>query len=374
MAASTIDVRAIEKELTSLWQQASSDEESGVLRSSTLNLLVYVPAGIGEDVRGLDDVLTDITSAHPCRAVLMIVDRQRQEAQISAEVTSRCTLPAGPSKQLCCEQVTITASGSQVNEVPSAISPLLIPDLPVYLWWRAVPRIEDRSFFGKLVDLSDRVIIDSARFNAPVGDLASLAAVLQNTPSWTAISDLNWARLTAWRALLSSFYDVNVYRPLLARLSRIVIEHSAPEGSDAPISARALLLGGWLASRLAWRLRRRGTGASSMQYTFDADGGEVTLEFRETERKIEPGRIAKIVLESAADRSAQFSVRRSTDSSRIETAVRLGSDQRSQRVLGYESLSESELISRELDILGHDRVYEQAVISAAELVARAPGP
>jgi glucose-6-phosphate dehydrogenase assembly protein OpcA len=374
MAVSTIDVGAIEKELTSLWQQASGEDDSGVLRSSTLNLIVYVPAGSERDGGNLDEILSDITAAHPCRAVLMAIDRKSQESRISAQVTSRCTLPAGSTKQVCCEQVTISASGHEVGEVPSAISPLLIPDLPVYLWWRAVPRLEDKTLFTKLVDLSDRVIIDSARFNAPVNDLSSLAAVLQHSPSWTAISDLNWARLTAWRALLAGFYDVSEYRSLLDKVSSLVIEHSPPEESDAPISTRALLLAGWLVSRLGWRLIRRGTGASSQQYVFDSEAGEVTLEFKPTERQIEPGRLAKVTMESSADGSARFSVRRSTDSSRIETAVHLDSDQRSQRVLGYESLDESALISRELDILGHDRVYEEAVIGAAELVARAPGP
>ena len=39
-----------------------------------------------------------------------------------------------------------------------------------------------------------------------------------------------------------------------------------------------------------------------------------------------------------------------------------------QRVLSYEGLGEGELIGREIEIVGHDRVYEQAVVAAGEMV------
>ena len=75
-----------------------------------------------------------------------------------------------------------------------------------------------------------------------------------------------------------------------------------------------------------------------------------------------------VTIRSAADESASFTVRRSGDAQRIETVVARGEERIAQRVLSYESLKESELIGRELEILGHDRVYEQAVIAAAEIV------
>ena len=371
---SAINVGAIERELTSLWQQASEHEDGGIMRASTLNLLVFVT---GEtEVAKLDDTLTEVTAAHPSRAILIIADRQSQESALAAQVTSRCTRPTATSKQVCCEQVTITATGSQVAEVPSAVAPLLISDLPVYLWWSAVPRITDKVTFRRLADLSDRVIIDSADFNDPHGDVASMAAVLRETPRWTAISDLNWARLTAWRALLSSFYDVSEYRPLMAALNHVVIEYSPASAGAEVLSPRALWLGGWLASRLGWRLESgsRDRGGGSLVFEFEKDNRKVTLEFAQTRREIEPGRIAMVTIKTAADESASFSVRRSSDARRIETVVVRGEERIAQRVLSYESLSESELIGRELEILGHDRVYEQAVLAAGEMIQAVSRP
>ncbi|MFY9574764.1 MAG: glucose-6-phosphate dehydrogenase assembly protein OpcA, partial [Blastocatellia bacterium] len=245
-----IDIAAIERELTALWQQASEDEEQGVIRSSILNLLVYVPEP--SEARKADEILTELTAAHPSRAILMIVDRDAPEPRLEAQVTSKCTLPTGTSKQVCCEQVTVNTAGSGVLDLPSAISPLLLSDLPVYLWWRDVPSIEDKTLFRKLADISDRVIIDSALFKDSYRDLASMATVLNETPRWTAISDLNWARLTAWRALLAGFYDVPDYRPQLDQLDQVVVEYAPPSAESSAIPPRAMLLGGWLASRLKW--------------------------------------------------------------------------------------------------------------------------
>src|SRR6185503_14283949 len=99
-----------------------------------------------------------------------------------------------------------------------------------------------------------------------------------------------------------------------------------------------------------------------------ASGRSITLEFARTERAIEPGHIAHVMLTSAADQLIVFSVRRSADGNRIETAVTRDEEKKAQRVLSYEGLSESALIARELEILGHDRIYEQAVQAAAEMI------
>jgi len=365
----TIDVGAIERQLTALWQQASQDEEDGgVTRASMFNLLVYVPSPA--EAAKLDDMLTDITAARPCRAILIVADADAPEELITAEVTSRCTLPSASSKQVCCEQVTITAGGAQADEVPSAVAPLLLSDLPVYLWWHAVPRLADKALFRRLVDLSDRVVIDSANFKDQETDLASMAAVLNDTPRWTALSDLNWARLTAWRALLAGFYDISDYRPHLNQLTRVTIRYAPPAGDSAIIPTRALLLAGWLASRLGWTINsknaKRISGSTSLELS--ADGRSFELEFEHTRREIEPGHLALVTIETGGEQPISFTVRRSADGKRIETSVTRGEEKGLQRVLSYEGLTETELIGKELEILGHDRVYEQAVLAAGKMV------
>ena len=130
------------------------------------------------------------------------------------------------------------------------------------------------------------------------------------------------------------------------------------------------MLGAWLASRLGWRVQagsENDTGDTT-SFEFAAKHNSITVEFTHTSREIEPGHIALVTLGCAGDNSGSFTVRRSADGQRIETSVKRGEETRVQRVLSYEGLSEGELIGREIEILGHDRVYEQAVLAAGELV------
>jgi len=369
-ATTTINVGAIEKELTSLWKQASEDEAGGVARASILNLIVFVPDPA--DSNAVDDIVIDVTTSHPCRVISLVADRAA-ESKLTAEVTSRCTLPTPNSKQVCCEQVTITASEDHLDEAPSAIVPLLIADLPVYLWWRAEPKAEDKEVYKWLSAIADRVVIDSAKFNDPEGDLATIARGLGAAGRGPALSDMNWARLTAWRALLAGFYDVPEYRPLLKQIERVTIEYAPPTDNPAAISTRGLLLGGWLASRLGWKLNPAATtrGEQSARFEFTAEGRTMQIEFQHTERAIEPGHLALVTITNAgdSDTASAFSVRRSADGTRIETGVTLDEEKRPKRVLSYEGLSESALLARELELLGPDRVYEEAVKAAGEMIA-----
>ena len=115
-ASPGINISAIEKELSSLWKQAGEGGEGGgVIRACLLNLMVYVPDS--SEAAKVDEIIMEITAEHPARAILMVADRESSESSLSAEVTSRCTLPSGLSKQVCCEQVTIHGSGEQATVV-----------------------------------------------------------------------------------------------------------------------------------------------------------------------------------------------------------------------------------------------------------------
>ncbi|MCI0488027.1 MAG: glucose-6-phosphate dehydrogenase assembly protein OpcA [Blastocatellia bacterium] len=361
-----INVGMIERELTSLWKAAGEeDEQGGIIRACLMNLLVYVP---DDQLAGeVDEIITEVTAEHPSRALLIIADPEA-EPFIEAHVSSRCTIPSGMSKQVCCEQVTISAGGSLIGEAPSVVTALLLSDLPVCLWWHAAPRLGDKTF-ERLVAASDRVIIDSADFTNPHEDMAALAAVLGDDSTRAAFSDLNWARLTPWRSLVAGFYDVAEYRPLLDRLERVLIEYAPPPEDRDAISSRSALLAGWLTSRLGWKLESAARKDGSSVFELRAGERKVSVELVPTsDPAIKPRLIARVTLESAAETAASFKVARSADGSRIETHVAIGEERHIQRVLGYDDRSESALIGRELEILGRDRVYEQAVISAGEML------
>jgi glucose-6-phosphate dehydrogenase assembly protein OpcA len=369
----SIDVSAIERELNALWKDAGKeDEHGGVTRSSVLNLLVYINGQNSSSE--VDEILTEVTAAHPSRAILIAADRQATDSGLQANVISRCSLQGAATRQVCCEQVTILARGEQVNEVHSAVIPLLLSDLPVYLWWRAVPPLADK-VFNRLAEISNRVIIDSAIFADQHGDLISLSLLLRDRPKWTAISDLNWARLTAWRQLIAGFYDNAEYRPALNLVNKFVIEFAPSTDQPDKLPPRALLVAGWMAARLGWRLDKvvRSGQDGSITFEFLSKTHRVFVEFRATAPAVSgPGHLTQITLKTDSfaeeSRDIRFVIKTTDEGRRLQTSILLGDEIRPGRLLGYQQLTESELVGRELEILTRDRVYEQSVLMAGEML------
>ena len=136
-----IDVDRIEMELASMWSKASCSENgttsSGVTRACTLNLIVYTTPS--DDRAELDQMLNQVSERHPGRILILVADRETKEPKLEAYVSTRCRLLGASSKQICGEQVTIEAGGPIVETVATAVAPLLVPDVRVYLWWNDIP-------------------------------------------------------------------------------------------------------------------------------------------------------------------------------------------------------------------------------------------
>lgn len=382
--AQTLDVQAVERELNRLWMENaggaadSRDEEAAMMRARVLNLLVYVSSA--EALNEVNELLSEVTAAHPCRALVMLAEREGEDRDIEMYVSAYCQAFEGARmRNLCCEEITMCASGRFSVELPSASEPLLVPDLPIFLWWRDRPRLND-PVFRKLSHASDRVIFDSADFLQPYKDLLALSKLLEKErAAHTGLSDLNWARLTSWRGLLASFYDVREYREALDQVNRVRIEYVAPEADPEAIAPKALILAGWLMSRLGWRAAAA-AAASSMEgqegsrrvARLERDGREILMEFESVARRAQMhGWIARVELRSEGGaKPTAFVVARSEDGRYLETQTVSNDECRVSRLLIGGDKTESELLGRELEILSHDRVYEEAVRACVSLLAQ----
>lgn len=368
-----IDVGKIEKELAAMWKPAAEDEGSnagsGVTRACALNLIVY--ATVTDDRENIDDMLNAVCENHPGRTLVLMADREASEPQLEAYVSTRCRLLGGNRKQVCGEQVTIEAAGTAVDTVASAIEPLLEPDVPVFLWWKDIPHYEDK-LFSRMTAMSDRIVIDSSCFDSPHADLLRLAQIIRERPQFMSASDLNWGRLTSWRNLIASFWDVPDYRPYLDKIERIVVEYDAPDVAPEEIAPKALLAIGWLASRLGWSIEAKSESEkkSSASFQLRADGRSINVLMSATEREgYADGMLVSLTL-STADASAEFRVAFSDDRKRLETEARLEGARTVGRVLSYEQKTEGQRLSRELSLLKRDVIYEQALAVAAQLIEK----
>jgi glucose-6-phosphate dehydrogenase assembly protein OpcA len=363
-----IDVGRLEKELARSWQRsAGSEEDSGVTRVCVLNLIIYASR---KDDRAKMDELLDVVTAHvPSRALVLIADRDSTEPRLEAYVSMRCqTESRSGSRQVCGEQVTIEASGTAVETAASAIEPLVVPDVPVFLWWKDIPHEEDK-LFDRLVELSDRVVIDSLVFDQPHEDLNRLAQIIAARRQYMLASDLNWGRLTSWRNLIASFWDVPAYRPHLDAIDDVLIEYDPPDASSGEIAAQALLLAGWLGSALKWQpageFAREGNRA---RWAMQAGERRLNLVFRAAnDRQGSDGLVATLTLICGAT-NAEFYVGVNEGWTKLETSARIGDARTVGRVVSYEAKSEGERLSRELNILSRDAVYERAVGMAGQLI------
>lgn len=362
-----IDVAGIERELAAMWQRASGEGsagESGVVRACALNLIIYTTPQDNRDQLG--EMLEIVNEHHPGRTLLLFSDREAREARLEAYVSTRCRLLGSSRQQICGEQVTIEAAGAVVARVASAIAPLLVADVPVFLWWKDIPHDEDE-LFDRMSRMADRVVIDSASFDHPYADLIRLDEVVKALSREARISDLNWGRLTSWRTLLASFWDVSDYRMHLERVERVVIAYDPPDAAPDEIAPKALLLAGWLASRLGWQFEAGGRDEGKARFTFRKAEQSIFVEMQAmTDEQGCDGMLSSVTLFEAAG-GASFSVTLSRDGKRLETKADLGGAQSIGRLLAYEQKSEGQRLSRELGLMARDRVYEEALAVAARL-------
>lgn len=364
-----IDVGRLEKELAAGWRSNAGDAgEPGMTRVCVLNLIVH--AEMQEDRAKIDELLDVVTEHAPSRALVLITDRDSAEAKLEAYVSTRCQAATrGGAKQVCGEQVTIEAGGTAIDTVASAIEPLVVPDVPVFLWWKDIPHMEDK-LFNRLVELSDRVVIDSLVFDHPHEDMRRLAEIIGARRQFMLASDLNWGRLTSWRNLIASFWDVPDYRPHLDAIDEVLVEYDSPDAASGEIAAQALLAVGWLASELKWRptgeFVREGNSA---RWVLQAgERGRIDVEFRSTpDRHSCDGHIATLTLRTSATK-AEFYVGVNEEWTKLETSASVGEARAVGRVVSYEAKSEGERLTRELSILSRDEVYERAVASVGRLM------
>src|SRR2546423_1328032 len=129
------------------------------------------------------------------------------------------------------------------------------PPLPTYLWWiGAVPY--EAELFRHMVDLCDRLIVDSGFFARPVEGLAQLAAHQQRTAGDRGVGDVHWMRLTPWRNLAAQFFDGAELRPYASCIDSVRLGYTHDEQTHGGLG-QALLLAGWLTSCLGWSPRPR---------------------------------------------------------------------------------------------------------------------
>lgn len=367
MTTSTgINISAIERDLAELWREeaAGDEEQRAVTRARVLTLIIYDEKSASS--ANLEDTIYAVTEMHPARVLVLSVDPTSKESSVEAVVTAACRVAGQRSKQLSCEQVNFTALGSGADELPSAVAQLLAPDVPVFLWWRAAPDL-DNYVFNHLIKMADRVLFDSTVSSTPREGFVRLAQVLASGVDFPALTDFAWQRLTPWRELIASFYDMPDHRPYLDRVDSLTIEYH-PHTEHSDITTRSILLASWLAERLQWTLDADASShdGNNNRFVFRKNGREIVTTFVPIVREGFQDLLASATLGVSGDDGAQFRVMRN-ELKQLSSEIRMHGTPHTSRVLAYRSKNEGELLATELSISGHDRLYEAAIRVAGQI-------
>ncbi|MCH7804033.1 MAG: glucose-6-phosphate dehydrogenase assembly protein OpcA [Acidobacteria bacterium] len=360
-----VDVSVIEHELKELWEQmtevSAEEDQQAVMRACVANLVVVNPAG--ESAGEISPMIAEVTNQHPSRVILLLSEPGSSQASLDAMVTAQCHPSGRGRKQICCEQIVIQAAGEDISRLPSLVRTLVIPDLPVFLWWRDLPDFQNE-LFTEFIQSSDRVILDSTGLEDAEEGLRTLASLMDETAQTTAFSDLTWCRLTPWRVLVAGFFDVPKYRPYLARLDRVQIESVGGGSSKPSIPAHGLLLAAWLASRLNWKATTKPhwIDERTCDWELEAEDRTVTMHIKITssEGAARPG-LNSLQLLVEGEPSAQWVASIAADGKHLEGHARLEGRNEGARLIQLDDDDEAQLVGRELEILGHDQVYEQGL-------------
>ena len=365
-------VSNLERELTRLRRVQSAHARElvrPIARASVLNLIVF--AEREEHARRAARSISDLALRHPSRAIIVLADRGQRE-NIEQHIEMHCQLPIPDgARQVCYEQILIRAHGDVDDRLASAVIPLLVPDLPVFLWWTGTPPLGARSF-GDLLRLTNRLIVDSADFARPEVTLPVIARISEAARGRFGLTDLNWTRLTPWREIATAFFDVPAWRQFLDGITGVRVGFAVDmDGRDIHPS-QALLFVGWLASRLGWRPLETLAPSEAGGLLFAVarpDGARIMIRVRPRfERGLEEGDISGIRVQASAGRQqAEFVVKRQPDPRHQTATVFLDGERRWERTMPLPSPAIVELIGEELAILGGDRTYEAALGALVEL-------
>ena len=235
-----VDVSTIEKQLAQLWRAEEHDPDKALTKAALWNVVAHT--WTAEQHARATEILGRASASVPQRTIVIQAD-PRGDDRMSSWISANCHLIAG-GRQVCSEEVSIVAAGEQVEHVPPLVNALLLPDMPVGVWWVGELPRHHHAYAETLLEPADRLIFDSAHFDSR-DDLDFIARIAEETT--TAPADLNWARIEEWRAAVAALFDP---APMRARLQSIKnVRVFSGGGTTFGALSEALLFVAWLSAQ-----------------------------------------------------------------------------------------------------------------------------
>jgi glucose-6-phosphate dehydrogenase assembly protein OpcA len=370
------DLAGIERELSRIWAAvplatpANGVEERRVAaRTSVMNLVVV--AGSPEVGERCADTIGRLAGRHPSRTLIVLPSDPDGPAWVDAEVQAHCVLPRDSTAEACSERIFLKAGGDVGRHLEALVTPLLIHDLPVTIWWPGdVPFRSVRA--RALLEFADRLVVDATSWS---GDgLARLRAMASLDRSDLTLSDFALIRQSRWREAIASTFDLPHIRPFLGSLQRIgVVYAGAPDDPDRPVNlVRPLYHVAWLASRLGMGVVKplTPTDAGGLAGTLRAGRRRVEVRLQPEASGLPRGRTLRVDLD-ATRRGVKLRVAATADAEMVMVDAWRNGERFRHRPYVAPRRTDVDMLAEVIESVGLNAWTDRAIQMAAALVAPA---
>ena len=279
---------AIEAALRALLAERHAESASFV-PARVLNMIVFVDDEWSGEIANR---LRGVGRYDASRLLVLSYEPGRERLDARATIASDAD-PAPGQVALLRETVIVQIGDRHLDDLLTIADPLVVTDLPTLLWSpHGHPEAVDA-----LLSLAQATLLDSIEEpdRSQAGQRAAIDRAYELSQQ-VYVVDLAWLRSTPWRERVATVFDPIPMRRELHNLDAVTVRHH-PDSRVA-----ALLLVGWLASRLGWSLARSQVTAEGSDGKLcgraQADSGEVRLTLKPAPELQVPG-LAGVELTSA---------------------------------------------------------------------------
>ncbi len=327
----------IEKEI----QKELSAVSAAFTRAGLFNLIIFKQASQKNPVEAS---LNYLLGKRPARIIHI---ESGFSGPSRAHVSARC-YPYRKDSEVCFQEIHIRNGADNIGRDPGFWSPLIIREIPVYIWWLE-PLIPFPELFRKTDETADRFLIYSSYNEEPAENPLS---IFRSLCAWgdrgygTSFSDFSWHRILPLRIGTARLFDPVAERIMLTEIASLCLSGGS--------SSEALLYSFWLAARLGWEAREIETDGLSFR-----DSGRKTVKVRhEKKTPLENGYMIEFEIRDGKKLSLR---------SKKEGCVTLTRPDSECQTMRLPVPGPGEILLKEVDSLKADLLFYEAIKATGKL-------
>lgn len=278
---------AIEAALRELLVQRHAENEDYV-PARVLNMIAFVDREWSGEIANR---LRGVGRYHASRLLVLAYEPGRERLDARVTIASEGE-PAAGELALLRETVIVEIGDRHLDDLLTIADPLVVTDLPTLLW---SPH-GHHDVVEALLAMSQAVLLDSVE-EPDAREALDRACALS---AQAYVVDLAWLRSTPWRERVAATFDPPWLRPELRALAGVTVRHHQTS------TVAALLLAGWLASRLDWRIEPLALDGETLAGSARAGERDVALCLQAAPELQVPG-LESVAIQTAAGRRLSLS-------------------------------------------------------------------